>query len=73
MKNFIKKYWVLFSAVIIIPTIAVLSMDNNKISSSLDGAVVTDKTGKSYILQERTFGTSYRAYEFDMQRMKLIR
>ena len=73
MKDFMKRYWIMLAIVIVVPTCLVMAQDNSKISTSLDGAVVTDKTGESYILQAKTFGSAYKVYKFDVTRMKMIR
>lgn len=63
--------WIL--AVIIIVSILIVSIsDNNNINTSLDGLVVTDKSGKSYILQHN-IGKTFKVYEFDTMNMRMKR
>jgi hypothetical protein len=70
------KKWMLIAfplLIAVVVTIIASSTDNSKISSSLDGAIVTDKAGESYMLQVDKIGSSYKAYKFDTAKMKMVR
>lgn len=72
--NFIKENWkpVLVFLILVgfIPYIFIKTADNDTLKQKYDGLVVTDKAGKSYMLQY-----SGRVYftvkEFDVEKMRL--
>lgn len=66
-----KNYLSMILLTVIVLTAIIGFMDTSKQKTELDGAVVTTKDGKSFILQSSLYG--YKAYEFNVEKLKMVR